>query len=99
MLAPFSSSETQAALELVKSVEKISMLAPDFIDERALELVGASSEEIESAIAEMRRELADELAACNPPPSESRIAAYVFPTGELIRDRLKEIERNGSGCA
>jgi hypothetical protein len=91
--------ETRAALALVKGLVRSSVLASDVIDERALALVGAGHEEIEAAIAKLREELHDELAACNPAPSPSRVNAYAFAAGKLIRDRLKEIEPNGSGRA
>jgi hypothetical protein len=70
-----------------------------WINERALALVGESVKAIDEEIAALRLEMADELAQCEPPLSSARITAYSIAFGELVRDRLQEIERSGRGRA
>jgi hypothetical protein len=96
---PFSTPETQAALAYVKSFLLGSAFASTVIDERVLALIGEPAETIEEGIAALRREMADELAQCEPPLSTARITAYSIAFGELVRDRLQEIERSGRGRA
>jgi hypothetical protein len=96
---PFTSPKTQAALAQVKGVLLGSDFAATAIDERALALIGEPAETIEEGIAALRREMAEGLAQCEPVLSTTRINAYSIAMGELVRDRLKEIERSGSGRA
>lgn len=96
---PFSTPETRAALAHVKGVLLRSAFAPPIIDERALTLIGEPAEAIEEGIEALRREMVDGLAQCEPPWSTTRINAFSFALGELVRDRAREIERSGRGRA
>jgi hypothetical protein len=94
---PFSTPETRAALAHVKGVLLRSAFAPPIIDERVLALIGEPVETIEEGIEALRRETAEGLAQCEPPWSSTRINAFSFALGELVRDRLQEFERRGRG--
>jgi hypothetical protein len=96
---PFSTPETQAALAHLKGFLLGSAIAPSIIDERALALIGEPAEAIEEGIVALRREMAEGLAQSSPAPSTTRINAFSFAFGELVRDRVREIDAIGRGRA
>jgi hypothetical protein len=91
----FESPESRAALEHVKRF--ISSNAPaGIIDECALPLVGESAERINEGLNALRCKMEGGMVH-GLSPSMQFSFAFVF--GEMVRERLREIEIHGMGRA
>ena len=94
----FESPESRAALAHIKAF--LATHAPaGLIDERALALVGESAERVNEGLNALRREMGDGMAQCDPAFSSSLQFAVAFAFGEMVRERLREIELHGRGRA
>ncbi len=102
-LAPAAPSQLGAMMSTPtpETVEQAKTLVRDFIrsvapqsliDEQALRIVGEPPARAEQLLAELRNEIADNMAACNPATSRSKIFAMPLAFCELVRERARELE-------
>ncbi len=83
------------AMSFVKSFVR-TIAPPGFIDEHAFRLIGEPPERVEQILNDLRHEVADGMASCNPQPSQSKIFAMPLAFCELVRERAIELS-NGRG--
>ena len=93
---PFSTPEARAALDYVKAF--VRQAPQDLFDGQAASLVGEPQSKIDEGIHAVRRRMAAELAQ-HPENSQAFVSAVSFVFGEMVRDRIREIELHGKGHA
>lgn len=77
----------------------IRSIAPQsLVDEHALRICGEPPERVAQILHDLRHELADGMASCNPQPPRANIFAMPLAFVELVRERAQELE-NGRGRA
>ncbi len=81
----------EQAMALVKDHLR-SIAPPGFIDEHAFRLLGEPPERVEEILRDLRHELADGMASCNPAPPRANIFAMPLAFVELVRERARELE-------
>lgn len=90
-IAPFSTSESRAALEQLKEIIR-GIAPPGKIEAHAFRLVGESQDVIDGEARELFEALQHQL----PPFSRSEAFGLAFALRELIRERIMEIEGNAA---
>lgn len=93
MIAPFSSPEAKAAFNEVRDFI-LAKAPPGAIDGLAFSLIDLPTEEVDRRIAEMCKTVEAAILRADVEPSPSVAFSIPFVGGEMIRQRLREIENN-----